>query len=118
MLPKTQYAARQNAEVGREYLVLLRPSSKSLKVPELRRLHSRRLRDQEIIAIVGLRADVEDAHVIAMRMIRFTLILTSLSLLTPIIGKNQAQTPTESNPALRAELLNRVKQTDICLNAS
>ena len=52
---------------------------------------------------------------IAMRMIRLTLILTSLSLLTPIILGQTTQTPTESNPALRAELLNRVKQTDILL---
>ena len=49
---------------------------------------------------------------IAMRMIKLALILTGLSLLTPII---QAQTTEASNPALRAELLQRVKRADILL---
>ena len=52
---------------------------------------------------------------IAMRMIKLTLILTSLSLLTPIIQAQTTEAPTVSNPALRAELLNRVKQADILL---
>ena len=48
-------------------------------------------------------------------MIKLTLILTSLSLLTPIIGAQTTQAHTVSNPALRAELLNRVKQADLLL---
>ncbi|HEU0047300.1 MAG TPA: hypothetical protein VFQ43_06825, partial [Nitrososphaera sp.] len=52
---------------------------------------------------------------IAMRMIKLTLIFTSLSLLTPIIQAQTTEAPAVSNPALRAELLNRVKQADIML---
>ena len=48
-------------------------------------------------------------------MIKLALILTSLSLLTPIIPAQTTQVPTVSNPSLRAELLNRVKQADILL---
>jgi hypothetical protein len=55
------------------------------------------------------------ADVIAMRMIKLTLILTSLSLLAPIIQAQTTEAPTVSHPALRAELLNRVKQTEIML---
>jgi hypothetical protein len=54
-------------------------------------------------------------EVIAMRMIELTLLLTSLSLLTPIIQARTTEDPTVSNPALQAELLNRVKQADIML---
>lgn len=51
-----------------------------------------------------------------MRMIRLTLILTGLSLLlTPIIRAQATETPAVSNPALRAELLDRVKQADVLL---
>ena len=56
MLPKTQYVSAK-LEVGREYLVLLRPSSKSLKVLKSGDYIPVRdaLRDEEIIAIVGLK---------------------------------------------------------------
>ena len=50
-----------------------------------------------------------------MRMIKLTLILTSLLLLTPIIQAQTAEALTVSNPALRDELLNRVKQADVLL---
>jgi hypothetical protein len=46
-------------------------------------------------------------------MIKLTLILTSLSLLAPIIQAETTEAPTVSNPVLRAELLNRVKQADV-----
>ena len=51
---------------------------------------------------------------IAMRMIKLTLMLTGLSvLLTPIVQAQNTEAPAVSNPALRAELLDRVKQADI-----
>jgi hypothetical protein len=80
MLPKTKYVSAE-LEVGREYLVLLRPNARSLKVLKAGEHIPVRdaLRDEEIIAI--LQAQTTEA-------------------------------PTVSNPALRAELLNRVKQTD------
>ena len=55
MLPKTKYVSAE-LEVGRDYLVLLRPSSKSLKVLKAGEYIPVRdaLRDEEIIAIVGL----------------------------------------------------------------
>jgi len=55
MLPKTKEVSAK-LEVGREYLVLLRPSSKSLKVLKAGEYVPVRdaLRDEEIIAIVGL----------------------------------------------------------------
>ena len=56
MLPKTKYVSTK-LEVGREYLVLLRPSSKSLKVLKAGEYVPVRdaLRDEEIIAIVRLK---------------------------------------------------------------
>ena len=52
---------------------------------------------------------------ISMRMIKLALILTCLSSLTPIIQAQTTEAPAVSNPALRAELLNRVKQADLML---
>jgi len=56
MLPKTKDVSAK-LEVGRDYLVLLRPSSKSLKALEAGEYDPVRdaLRDEEIIAIVGLK---------------------------------------------------------------
>ena len=56
MLPKTKYVSAK-LEVGREYLVLLRPGSKSLKALEAGEYVPVReaLRDEEIIAIVRLK---------------------------------------------------------------
>jgi hypothetical protein len=56
MLPKTENVSAK-LEVGREYLVLLRPGSKSLKALEAREYVPFRdaLRDDEIIAIVRLK---------------------------------------------------------------
>ena len=56
MLPKTKYVSAK-LEVGREYLVLLRPGSKSLKVLETGEYIPVQdaLRDEEIIAIVRLK---------------------------------------------------------------
>ena len=55
MLPKTKYVAAK-LEVGREYLVLLRPNSESLKVLKAGEYVPvwDALRDEEIIAIVRL----------------------------------------------------------------
>lgn len=50
-----------------------------------------------------------------MRMVKLTLILASLSLLTTIVQAQTLETPGVSNPALRSELLNRVKQADTLL---
>jgi len=46
-----------------------------------------------------------------MRFIKVSLILISLSLLTPLRAQT-TENPTVSNPALRAELLESVKRTD------
>jgi len=56
MLPKTKDVSAK-LEVGREYLVLLRPSSKSLEVLKAGEYVPvwDALRDEEIIAIVGLK---------------------------------------------------------------
>lgn len=56
MLPKTKYVSAR-LEVGREYLVLLRPGSKSIEMLKAGEQIPVRgaLRDEEIIAIVGLR---------------------------------------------------------------
>lgn len=53
MLPKTKYVSAK-LEVGREYLVLLRPNAKSLKVVKAGKYIPVRdaLRDEEIIAII------------------------------------------------------------------
>jgi hypothetical protein len=51
-----------------------------------------------------------------MTMIKLTLILTGLSLLpTPIIQAQTTEAPAVSNPALRVELLARVKRADVLL---
>lgn len=75
MLPKTKYVSAK-LEVGREYLLLLRPGSKSLKVLKAGEQIPVRdaLRDEEIIAIIPAQT-TEASNV--------------------------------SNPALRADLLNR-----------
>ena len=56
MLPKTKYVSAE-LEVGREYLVLLRPTTKSLKVLKTGESLPIRddLHDEEILAIVELR---------------------------------------------------------------
>ena len=56
MLPKTKYVSAR-LKVGREYLVLLRPGNKSLKALKAGEQIpvSGALRDEEIIAIVGLK---------------------------------------------------------------
>ncbi len=56
MLPKTKYVSAR-LEAGREYLVLLRPTSKSLEVLKTGEQIPVRgaLRDEEIIAIVRLK---------------------------------------------------------------
>lgn len=51
-----------------------------------------------------------------MRRLKLTLVLTGLSLLlTPGMRAQAAEAPAVSNPALRAELLDRVKQADVLL---
>jgi hypothetical protein len=56
MLPKIKYVSAK-LEVGREYLILVRPSSRSLKVSKAGEYIpvSDALRDEEIIAIVRLK---------------------------------------------------------------
>jgi len=56
MLPKTKYVSAK-LEVGREYLIFVRPGSRSLKVSEAGEYIpvSDALRDEEIIAIVRLK---------------------------------------------------------------